>query len=158
MAFPIKPRRKDLPMLDEMKALIRAKDVCVLATVSGGEPHCSLMSYVTDDDCREFFMMTQRGTKKFRNLLRNEAVSLLIDTREEDTGHKRAEVRALTVGGTFQEIDDPEKEAFYRAKLLARHPHLKAFASSGDTQVFRVNVTTLQLLVGISQSYFEKII
>ncbi|MBN1545955.1 MAG: pyridoxamine 5'-phosphate oxidase family protein [Syntrophaceae bacterium] len=144
-------------MLDEMKALIRSKDVCVLATVSGGEPHCSLMSYVIDDDCQEFFMMTHRNTKKFHNLLQNEFVSLLIDTREEDVGEKRADVRALTINGIFRKIENPEKEALYREKLLARHPHLKGFAASGDTLVFCVRALTLQLLKGVSQAYFEKI-
>ncbi len=71
-------------MLETIRSLIKSKDVCVLSTVSGGEPHCSLMSYVTDDDCREFYMLTLPATKKYRNLEGNSAVSLLIDTREED--------------------------------------------------------------------------
>ena len=144
-------------MLEEMKALIRAKDVCVLATVAGSEPHCSLMSYVTDDDCREFFMITRRETKKFRNLLQNEAVSLLIDTREEDVGQKRETVRALTVSGMFQKIEPRENESFFRDKLLARHPHLAEFAKSDDAQVFCVRVKSLQLFQGVSESYFENI-
>jgi nitroimidazol reductase NimA-like FMN-containing flavoprotein (pyridoxamine 5'-phosphate oxidase superfamily) len=144
-------------MLEEMKALIRAKDVCVLATVAGGEPHCSLMSYVTDDDCREFFMITHRNTKKFRNLLQNEAVSLLIDTREEDAGQKREQVQALTVSGVFQIMENREKGSLFRDKLLVRHPHLKEFAASDDAQVFCVRARSFQLLRGVSDSYFEVI-
>jgi len=144
-------------MFDEMKALIRGKDICVLATVSEGIPHCSLMSYVTDDDYREFFMITHRNTKKFRNLLQNEAVSLLIDTREEDVGQKREQVRALTVSGAFQTIENREKESLFRDKLLARHPHLKEFANSDEAQIFCVRVKSLQLLQGVSESYFENI-
>lgn len=144
-------------MLEEMKTLIRKKDVCVLATVAGGEPHCSLMSYVTDEDCREFFMITHRNTKKFRNLMQNGSVSLLIDTREEDVGQKREAVRALTVAGVFQAIEDKEKESLCRAKLLARHPHLKAFAASGEAQIFSVRASSFQLLRGVSESFFEVI-
>lgn len=144
-------------MINEMKSLIRAKDVCVLATVSGGEPHCSLMSYITDDDCREFFMITQRNTKKFRNLLQNGAVSLLIDTREEDVGQNREKVRALTVSGIFQAIKDIEKESLYRTKLLTRHPHLEDFAKNDDAQIFCVRARSFQLLRGVSESYFEVI-
>jgi len=70
-------------MLEEMKALAKQKDICVLATVSDGNPHCSLMAYATDDDCREIYMITQKGTKKYKNLIKNPSVSLLIDTREE---------------------------------------------------------------------------
>lgn len=144
-------------MLDEMKTLIRSKDICVLATVSEGKPHCSLMSYVTDNDCREFFMITHRNTKKFRNLLQNGAVSLLIDTREEDAGQRREQVRALTVSGIFQHIDNIEKESYYRARLLNRHPHLKAFAASDNAQIFCVRASSFQLLRGVSESYFEVI-
>jgi nitroimidazol reductase NimA-like FMN-containing flavoprotein (pyridoxamine 5'-phosphate oxidase superfamily) len=142
-------------MLEEMKTLIREKDVCVLATVADGEPHCSLMSYVTDDDCREFFMITHRNTKKFRNLLQNGSVSLMIDTREEDVGQERAKVRALTVSGTFQTIENREKESLFRDKLLARHPHLKEFANSNEAQIFCVRAKTFQLLLGLSDSFFE---
>jgi nitroimidazol reductase NimA-like FMN-containing flavoprotein (pyridoxamine 5'-phosphate oxidase superfamily) len=144
-------------MLDEMKALIRNKDVCVLATVSEGIPHCSLMSYVTDEDCREFFMITHRDTKKFRNLLQNEAVSLLIDTREEDVGQKRELVRALTVAGIFQTIENRQQEDLCREKLLARHPHLKEFAKNEDARIFCVRARSFQLLCGITESYFEEI-
>jgi uncharacterized protein YhbP (UPF0306 family) len=76
-------------MLEAIKVLIQSRDVCVLSTVSGGEPHCSLMSYVTDVTCREFYMITLTGTKKYRNLEGSSAVSLLIDTREEDVDHRR---------------------------------------------------------------------
>jgi len=33
-------------MLDQMKALAREKNTCVLATDAGGKPYCSLMAYV----------------------------------------------------------------------------------------------------------------
>lgn len=55
-------------MLERMKQLVREKDICVLATVSGSKPHCSLMAYVTDEDCREIYMVSRRQTGKYRNL------------------------------------------------------------------------------------------
>ena len=47
-------------MLKKMKKIVKDKDVCVLATVMDNVPHCSLMSYVPDRDCREIYMMTGR--------------------------------------------------------------------------------------------------
>jgi nitroimidazol reductase NimA-like FMN-containing flavoprotein (pyridoxamine 5'-phosphate oxidase superfamily) len=61
-------KRKAPVMLEAIKTLIKSEDVCVLSTVSDGAPHCSLMSYITDDTCREFYMITLTGTKKYRNL------------------------------------------------------------------------------------------
>ena len=144
-------------MLKKMKKIVKDKDVCVLATVMDNVPHCSLMSYVPDRDCREIYMMTQKGTKKFRNLAANRTVSLLIDTREEDCGADRARIKALTVSGVFKTIGDKAKKKLVRQKLLKKHPQLKPFAEDPDAEVFAVKVKTLQLLDGVKDSYFEKV-
>ena len=144
-------------MLEAIKTLIQSRDVCVLSTVSGGKPHCSLMSYVTDITCRKFYMLTLTGTKKYRNLRGNSAVSLLIDTREEDIDHRRKDIRALTVSGVFQHIDDPSEQERILRQLLERHPHLKEFAESGEAKVFAVRAKTFQLLDGVSRSIFEEV-
>ena len=38
-------------MLKEMQAFAKEKNICVLATVHGKKPYCSLMAYVTDENC-----------------------------------------------------------------------------------------------------------
>ena len=75
-------------MLELMKKLAKEKDLCVLATVSGEKPHCSLMAYATDDDCTGSTWPLTRHTRKFKNLMENPSVSLLIDTREEREGSR----------------------------------------------------------------------
>jgi len=144
-------------MLKKMKKIVKDKDVCVLATVMDNAPHCSLMSYVPDRDCREIYMMTRKGTKKYRNLAANKTVSLLIDTREEDCGADRARIKALTVSGVFKTIGDKAKKKLVRQKLLKKHPQLKPFAQDPDTEVFAVKVKSFQLLDGVKDSYFEKV-
>lgn len=144
-------------MLKKMKKLVKDKDVCVLATVMDNVPHCSLMSYVTDRGCREIYMMTQRGTKKYRNLCSNRTVSLLIDTREENCGADRARIKALTVSGVFTMIGDKAKKKQVRQKLLRKHPQLKPFANDPDTEVFSVKVKSFELLDGVKDAYFEKV-
>jgi nitroimidazol reductase NimA-like FMN-containing flavoprotein (pyridoxamine 5'-phosphate oxidase superfamily) len=143
-------------VLETIKSLIKSKDICVLSTVSGGEPHCSLMSYVTDNDCREFYMITAPGTKKYRNLERNSAVSLLIDTREEDVDRRRKDIQALTVSGVFRKIDDKITAEAILQKLLQKHPHLEEFTKSGHIKVFAVRARSFQLLEGVSHAHFEK--
>ncbi len=144
-------------MLETIRSLIKSKDVCVLSTVSGGEPHCSLMSYVTDDDCREFYMLTLPATKKYRNLEGNSAVSLLIDTREEDVDHRRKDIRALTVSGVFRKIDDDATAEAIIRKLLQKHPHLEDFTKSSAIKVFAVRAKSFQLLEGVSRAHFEEV-
>ncbi len=144
-------------MREEIEEIIKRNDLCVLSTVADGEPHCSLMSYVTDDDCREFYMITLPATKKYRNLEGNSAVSLLIDTREDDPNRNRRDIRALTVSGVFRSIDDRKEEAAVLQKLLQRHPHLKEFAENGEAKVFAVRVKSFQLLEGVSRSSFVEL-
>lgn len=144
-------------MIYKIKDLIEQKDSCVLATLSGEEPHCSLMSYVTNEDCREIYMISLRGTKKYRNMINNSSVSLLIDTREDDVSRKREDINALTVRGTFQNIGDGDKKLRIYDKLFKRHPHLKGFADSDELEVFQVNVKSVQLLEGLSNAYFEEL-
>ncbi|MBA4396061.1 MAG: pyridoxamine 5'-phosphate oxidase family protein [Syntrophus sp. (in: bacteria)] len=141
-------------MLEKMKDLVISQNVCVLATVSGDQPHCSLMSYATDADCREMFMVTFRNTRKYRNLTDNPAVSLLIDTREEDRGDNRHQARALTVNGVFEEVKDQTKRDMIKARLLERHPHLVALTDHPDAAFFTVHIKSLQLLEGIEEASF----
>lgn len=144
-------------MLETIAALIQSRGVCVLSTVSGGKPHSSLMSYVTDITCRKFYMLTLTGTKKYRNLRGNSAVSLLIDSREEAIDHHRQNIRALTVSGVFEPVEDPLEQKRVMQQLLERHPHLREVAESSEAKVFAVRAKTFQLLDGVSRSYFEEV-
>lgn len=142
-------------MLEIMKDVIRSQDMCVLATVSGSKPHCSLMAYVTDDDCRNIYMITLKDTTKYQNLTANPSVCLLIDNRSSDRGDDRKKAKALTVNGAFEKIEDPKKILAVHAKFSQRHLHLKDFASHPDAEVFAVNIHSLQLLKGATDSHFE---
>jgi len=144
-------------MLEEMKALAKQKDTCVLATVSGGNPHCSLMAYATDDDCREIYMVTQKGTKKYNNLIKNPSVSLLIDTREEQTTSRSLQVKALTIAGLFQEIDDERKKKLIRTRLLERHPYLAGFIDQTDAELICIKATSFLVLNGLKEAHFEAV-
>jgi nitroimidazol reductase NimA-like FMN-containing flavoprotein (pyridoxamine 5'-phosphate oxidase superfamily) len=141
-------------VLEVMKNLMRSKNTCVLATVSGNEPHCSLMSYAIDEDCREIYMMTSRNTRKYENLVTNPAVSLLVDTREGAPPESRSHTKALTVRGQFEQIAGEETKRRIKERLLERHPHLQAFAGHPDTEFFLIKVKSFQLLDGITDASF----
>ena len=144
-------------MLERMKALVREKDICVLATVSAESPHCSLMAYVTDEDCREFYMVTHTKSRKYENLMNNPSVSLLIDTRDEHLGPRRPEAKALTVNGTFEKMDDEHKRSRVRSKLLDRHPHVKEFLDHPDAEILCIRVKSFLLLNGLTDAHYEAV-
>jgi nitroimidazol reductase NimA-like FMN-containing flavoprotein (pyridoxamine 5'-phosphate oxidase superfamily) len=142
-------------MLDEMKAMARAKNICVLATVTGHKPYCSLMAYVTDPACTEVYMVTHRQTQKYQNLIANPAVSLMIDTRDSSP---RAKARAMTVEGHFEKIRDSKKLDRIRRQLLSVHPHLKQFMGHPQAEILRIKIKSFLLLDGLTQSSYVEIL
>jgi len=144
-------------MIQKIKDIIKRNDLCVLATVSEGKPHCSLMSYLSDEEGHEIYMVSQKGTKKYSNLLQNPNVSLLIDTREDVSGQKRNAVSALTVTGEFQNITDSFKKESIRSRFLKQHPHLTDFLNDPDADIFSIRIKSFQLLDGVTDIFIERI-
>ena len=144
-------------MLEKIETLVRQKDICVLSTVSGNRPHCSLMAYVTEEDCRTLYMVTLKTTQKYRNLRENPHVSLLIDTREENMGSVHQKAKALTVSGIFHEIVDEREKSYVKAKLLERHPHLEEFVDHPQAALLCIKVSAFLLLDGLVDAHFERV-
>lgn len=141
-------------MLEKMKAIARSKNICVLATITDNKPYCSLMAYVTDQACTEIYMVTHRQTRKYKNLMANPAVSLMIDTRESSP---RSKARAMTVEGVFAKVKDAEKLKQIRGEILSVHPHLKPFMRHPDSEILRIKIKSFLLLDGLTRSSFIEI-
>ena len=141
-------------MLAEMKALATQKNICVLATVAGRKPHCSLMAYVTDENCTELYMVTHKNTKKYKNLMENQFVSLLIDTRETSP---RLKAKALTIAGECTVIEGEKKRQTVRSKLLAVHPHLSEFIHHSEAEILCVRIHSFLLLDGLQEAHFQSV-
>lgn len=137
-------------MLDRMKALASQKNICVMATVSGSAPYCSLMAYAVSEDCREIYLATLRATRKFRNLTANPSVSLLIDSREI---RPRTQAQALTVEGTCHAIEDDAAKINARGRLLESHPHLMELLDNPDAALLCVRVKSFLLLEGLAEAH-----
>lgn len=144
-------------MRKDIRELIQANKICVMATAGEGEPHCSLMSYATDDNCREIYMATRKDTKKYRNLIANPSVSILVDSRQDAGASPSAQIKALTISGTFQGNIDEEKMAAVRARLFEKHAELKNIFNDPDTGIVVVKIMAVQLLDGVTDAYFEKV-
>lgn len=142
-------------MIEHMKQLVKDKRFCVLATASDNNPHCSLMAYVPEEDCQRIYMATHRNTVKYRNLMENPAVSLLIDTREEIDAAENHGTKALTITGRFAEIKDSPGRMKVRDMLLQRHPDLTVFLDDPESCLFAVEVHSFLLLDGFTDSYYE---
>lgn len=144
-------------MLETMKELLQTHETCVLATESGGKPHCSLMAYVTDEGCRHVYMVTYKDSIKFRNLEKNPSVSLLVDTRETQGGGRPSETRALTVEGVYEPFQEEREREEVRKRLLAIHPQLKVFLEDPGAEIIAVRVLSFLLLDGLTNAAYAKV-
>jgi len=142
-------------MLEKMKDIVKANDLCVLATVSEGKPHCSLMSYISDEEGQEIYLISHKQTKKYANLMGNPTISLLIDTREEEKSQRRVDIKALTVNGEFQTINDPGKRDLIHKKFFKRHSHLADFLNDPGVEIFSIRIKSFLLLEGVKDAFFE---
>ena len=142
-------------MIEEMKSLVKKKNTGVMATATDNNPHCSLMTYVTDDDCREIYMVTSRRTKKFQNLSENPLVSLLIDTREEDYGSQNPMSRALTISGVFTPLGDENKKSEIRSEMASKHPNIQDLLNNPNSEIICIKIVSFLLLNGATEAHFE---
>ena len=139
-------------MLDDMKALLREKDICVLATASKNVPHTSLMAYAANEAGTELYMATRRDTRKFANISENPLVSVLVDTREEDLPGRRGAARALTVGATAEVAASGGAQTLARGRILSRHPEMRGFLDDPEVAVLVLRIRTLLLLSGLTDA------
>jgi nitroimidazol reductase NimA-like FMN-containing flavoprotein (pyridoxamine 5'-phosphate oxidase superfamily) len=139
-------------MLDRVADLLHTQDICVLSTHDGLRPHCSLMAYLASEDCREIYMVTGADTRKYKNMLQNDQVSLLVDDRCQSPD--RSQGRALTVGGRFQLLADAEQAEQVKQDFAARFPHLLELLEQEDTRLVRIRVHSFLLLDGPTQSQY----
>jgi nitroimidazol reductase NimA-like FMN-containing flavoprotein (pyridoxamine 5'-phosphate oxidase superfamily) len=138
-------------MLEKIRSFVRNKNVCVLSTVSDNKPYCSLMAYITDDICKEIYMVTHKNTTKFNNLQKNPLVSLLIDSRETQP---RSNAQALTIEGVFIPLADGNKKQKIRDRMLKSFPHMKDFIHHPESEFIRIKINSFLLLEGLTESHF----
>jgi nitroimidazol reductase NimA-like FMN-containing flavoprotein (pyridoxamine 5'-phosphate oxidase superfamily) len=138
-------------MLEKMKNFVRKKNICVLSTISGNKPYCSLMAYINDESCEEVYMVTHKNTTKFNNLQKNPWVSLLIDSRETQP---RSNAQALTISGVFVPLLDEDKKQKIRDNMVKSFPHMKDFIHHPESELIRIKINSLLLLEGLAQSHF----
>ncbi|MCF8080915.1 MAG: pyridoxamine 5'-phosphate oxidase family protein [Desulfobacterales bacterium] len=141
-------------MFEQMTAMVKENDICVLATAGANRPHCSLMAYVADATGQRIYMATPADSRKFANLGKNPVVSLLIDTR---TKQPREQIRALTVSGTCAPVDDPAERAAAAERLRTAHPQLQRLLEDPGVEILSVKVSSFLLLDGVSDAHFLEV-
>lgn len=143
-------------MLNRMQAIIRDNDMCVLATTNGCKPHTSLMTYLPGNDGISVYMVTGKSTRKHDNILTNQHVSLLIDTRLQRIASPNRATVALTLQGVATILETPDNVSIY-SNLLNKNTTLKDIGTPEHTAIIHVQIQSLQLLDGVADMHVIQI-
>lgn len=128
----------------DVHARLRALDVsqrsAVLATDGGGRPYVSLVSFALTLDGLSLLFATSKETAKYRNILANPRVSLLIDNRT-NAASDLLYAEAITLIGTAIPVRRGKRYDTLAGILTAKHPGLVTFVAAKTTALVLVEVT-----------------
>jgi hypothetical protein len=121
-----------------VKDVLAAQKFCVLATQGQGQPYGSLVAFAETDDLKQLVFATNRGTRKFSNLMSEPRVALVIDSRSNSDSDLRNAV-AVTALGPAHDAAGDERERL-AGVYLAKHPGLAGFVNAPEMAVCVVAV------------------
>ncbi len=130
--------------LELLRELFARQRLGVLATHGPDHPYASLVAVRASEDFARLFFSTPRVTRKFGFLSFEPRVAMLVDSRSDEDLDFHGAVAATAVG-TARELEGEERAAQLTA-FLARHPHLKPFASAPSSALVELAVETYYIV------------
>ena len=125
---------------DRLRILNSLERHAVLATESNRRPYTSLIAYAMTPDMKGLIFSTPRKTSKYKNLLKNRNVSLLIDTRSQ-TGGDYMKTEAVTLLGAAMPVRRSRKWDNLSGILIKKHPDLAGFIQAATTALVLVEIS-----------------
>jgi len=120
-----------------LKKIIGGQYFAVLNSVGDGQPYSNLITFTITSDLKSLVFITDRNTRKYRNIKENSGISILIDNRTNQPSDIK-NAQAITVIGTAHEAIE-NKDAL-QALVLDRHPGLKQFVFLPNNAVILVTI------------------
>jgi len=120
-----------------LKTVINSQYFAVLNSMGEGLPYSNLISFAVTGDLKTLVFVTDRNTRKYRNMQENSNISLLIDNRTNRPADISQAI-AVTVTGTVQEETD--KKGRLRFVFLNRHPQLEEFLDDPGNALMTIRV------------------
>lgn len=132
--------------------IMSENNLCVLSTCSHDIPDASLMLYMCDSPCAKIYMLTLKETNKYRNIVNNRRVSLLIDTRDT-VPDKKTQIEALTIEGEAMIVRDMTFAQALIEQMKKKHHSLSNLASGESVSVIEVTVKNILFLENVDDGY-----
>lgn len=138
-SIPDRIKKGTIPVFERLNALDKDQLHAVLATDSDGQPYTSMVAYALTPDKKGIVFVTPQKTRKYKNILKNNHVSLLIDTRS-NTEKDYMSAESLTILGNAIPVRRGKKWAELTGILIRKHPNLNQIIHSPETKLIFVQI------------------
>jgi general stress protein 26 len=118
--------------------IVNTQYFAVLNSVGEGQPYSNLVSFAITDDLKSLVFITDRNTRKYRNIKGNNHLSLLIDNRTNQPSDITQAIAITVIGTAREEVTSRDR---YQVIFLARHPQLKQFVDNPNSALILVTVS-----------------
>jgi uncharacterized pyridoxamine 5'-phosphate oxidase family protein len=126
------------PSIESVRDILASQYYAVLTTDNQGQPYSSLVAFAEADDLKSIVFFTKRDTQKYKNILENHRVSLMIDSRANQPDDVNQAI-AIAVIGLARESDRSSSDLI--SVFLNKHPHLSHFLEQDDTALMVISVS-----------------
>ena len=126
-----------------LRELFASQKFAALATEDGGKPHNCLVAFATTDDLRHLLFTTSRDTSKYRNIVAESRVAILVDSRSNQDSDLLNAI-AVTATGKAKESKGNERDRLLGI-YLAKHPQLADFANASENTLVKVEIYNYEI-------------
>lgn len=123
---------------EKIKTLLDSQKFAVLSTENDGQPYNNLVAFAACDEFRGIIFFTPKNTRKYRNLLANPRVALMIDNRTNQI-RDYDDATAITLTGSAEEID-PVNQQYLLEAFFTKHPNLDYLTRNSNNAFFKIKI------------------
>jgi nitroimidazol reductase NimA-like FMN-containing flavoprotein (pyridoxamine 5'-phosphate oxidase superfamily) len=123
---------------ETLRELFASQKFAALATEDSGQPHNCLVAFAATDDLKHLLFATSRDTSKYRNLMTESRVAILVDSRSNQDSDFRNAI-AVTARGIAKEAKGNQKARLVEI-YLAKHPQLADFVNSAENALIKATI------------------
>lgn len=130
-------RRPD-DLRESIGRLFSAQRLAVLSTQEDGQPCGNLVAFAATEDLGQILFATRIDGSKYRRILREPRVALLVDDRSNRETDFQEAVAVTAVGRA--RVASAHERQWLVERYLSRHPSLRSFASAPECVLLCVDV------------------
>ena len=140
-SLPFVKTEGHVSLRERLEALCGSEMSAVLATDCDGQPYTSLVSFALSPDFKGLIFATPKATSKYKNIIRNPRVSVLIDNRRY-VGDDIMQGEAVTILGVAKTVRRGKLRQALAGTLVKKNPALSGFINAPTTALIYVEALT----------------